>query len=108
MGEPLETAIIDGASEIAKPTLLSTLAICIVFVPVFLLQGTAKYLFSSAVAVGCSVAAGEPGAFVHAGAGAVQISDAIVRREARTVGGRFARHRQRTGPESVHWHPLRI
>jgi multidrug efflux pump subunit AcrB len=45
-GEPLEQAIIDGAAEIGKPTLLSTFAICIVFVPVFLLQGTAKYLFS--------------------------------------------------------------
>ena len=30
----------------AVPTFLSTLCICIVFVPVFLLQGTAKYLFS--------------------------------------------------------------
>ena len=32
--------------EIATPTLVSTFAICIVFVPVFLLEGTAKYLFS--------------------------------------------------------------
>ncbi len=46
LGEPLEQAIIDGASEVAIPTLLATLCICIVFVPVFLLQGTAKYLFS--------------------------------------------------------------
>jgi multidrug efflux pump subunit AcrB len=45
-GKPLEGAIVDGAAEIGTPTLLSTLAICIVFVPVFLLQGTAKYLFS--------------------------------------------------------------
>ncbi len=44
--EPLELAIINGAREIGIPTLLSTLAICIVFVPIFLLQGTAKYLFS--------------------------------------------------------------
>jgi multidrug efflux pump subunit AcrB len=36
----------DGAAEVGVPTLLATLAICIVFVPVFLLQGTAKYLFS--------------------------------------------------------------
>jgi multidrug efflux pump subunit AcrB len=35
-----------GAGEVGVPTLLSTLCICIVFVPVFLLQGTAKYLFS--------------------------------------------------------------
>ena len=45
-GEPLETAIINGAGEVGIPTLLSTLCICIVFVPIFLLQGTAKYLFS--------------------------------------------------------------
>jgi multidrug efflux pump subunit AcrB len=45
-GEPLTQAILDGCAEIGAPTLLSTLAICIVFVPVFLLQGTAKYLFS--------------------------------------------------------------
>src|SRR6266446_1541793 len=46
LGEPLETAILDGAGEVGLPTSLATLCICIVFVPVFLLQGTAKYLFS--------------------------------------------------------------
>ncbi len=46
MREPLHQSIVVGASEVAVPTLLSTLCICIVFVPVFLLQGTAKYLFS--------------------------------------------------------------
>ena len=46
MREPLQQAIVAGASEVAIPTFLSTLCICIVFVPVFLLQGTAKYLFS--------------------------------------------------------------
>ncbi len=45
-GSPLETAIIGGAGEVGLPTFLSTLCICIVFVPVFLLEGTAKYLFS--------------------------------------------------------------
>src|ERR1700734_2047757 len=45
MGEPLPTAILNGCAEIGTPTLLSTLSICIVFVPVFLLQGTSKYLF---------------------------------------------------------------
>jgi multidrug efflux pump subunit AcrB len=44
--EPLHQAIVGGASEVAIPTFLSTLCICIVFVPVFLLEGTAKYLFS--------------------------------------------------------------
>src|SRR5271170_2184613 len=46
MREPLHQSIVIGASEVAVPTFLSTLCICIVFVPVFLLQGTAKYLFS--------------------------------------------------------------
>jgi multidrug efflux pump subunit AcrB len=45
-GCPLETAIVDGAGEVGVPTMLSTLCICIVFVPIFLLEGTAKYLFS--------------------------------------------------------------
>jgi multidrug efflux pump subunit AcrB len=42
----LRDAIVYGAGEVGLPTFLSTLCICIVFVPVFLLQGTAKYLFS--------------------------------------------------------------
>src|SRR5882757_3648827 len=46
MREPLHQSIVVGANEVAIPTFLSTLCICIVFVPVFLLQGTAKYLFS--------------------------------------------------------------
>ena len=45
-GDSLQQAIIHGSGEVALPTALSTLCICIVFVPVFLLQGTAKYLFS--------------------------------------------------------------
>ena len=43
---PLTEAIVEGAAKSAFPTLLSTLSICIVFVPVFLLTGTAKYLFA--------------------------------------------------------------
>lgn len=46
LGKALEPGIIEGAAEVGTPTMLATLAICIVFVPVFLLQGTAKYLFS--------------------------------------------------------------
>jgi multidrug efflux pump subunit AcrB len=42
----LAAAIVHGCGEVGTPTVLSTLCICIVFVPVFLLQGTAKYLFS--------------------------------------------------------------
>ena len=45
-GVQLRTAILRGTAEVGLPTFLSTVCICIVFVPVFLLQGTAKYLFS--------------------------------------------------------------
>src|SRR5215470_8580931 len=46
MRKPLVRAVLDGASQIAVPTLVSTLSICIVFVPVLLLTGTAQYLFT--------------------------------------------------------------
>ncbi len=46
MGKPLVRAILDGASQIAVPTFVSTLSICIVFVPVVFLTGTAKFLFT--------------------------------------------------------------
>ncbi|WP_047243304.1 efflux RND transporter permease subunit [Chromobacterium subtsugae] len=45
MGSPLYTAILDGAGEIAIPAFVSTLCICIVFVPMFFLEGVARYLF---------------------------------------------------------------
>src|SRR2546429_3893143 len=44
-GEDVEAAILNGAREIAVPAFVSTLAICIVFVPMFLLAGIARYLF---------------------------------------------------------------
>jgi len=44
-GKTLEQAILDGAQQIAVPTFVSTLCICIVFVPMFLLTGVARYLF---------------------------------------------------------------
>ncbi len=46
MGKPLIRAILDGAQQIAVPTFVSTLSICIVFVPVVFLTGTAKFLFT--------------------------------------------------------------
>ncbi len=46
MKKPITRAILDGAQQIAVPAFVSTLAICIVFVPVLLLTGAAKYLFS--------------------------------------------------------------
>ena len=44
-GKDVEAAILDGAHQIALPALVSTLAICIVFIPMFLLAGIAKFLF---------------------------------------------------------------
>ncbi|MGF6809900.1 multidrug efflux pump subunit AcrB [Paraburkholderia sp. Clong3] len=44
-GEPLHDAILNGSGEIAVPTFVSTLSICTVFVPMFLLSGVAHYLF---------------------------------------------------------------
>jgi len=45
LGTPKRDAILKGSAEIATPTLVSTLSICIVFVPMFLLSGVARYLF---------------------------------------------------------------
>jgi multidrug efflux pump subunit AcrB len=44
-GFGLRSAILEGASQIAVPALVSTLCICIVFVPMFMLGGVARYLF---------------------------------------------------------------
>src|SRR5436305_10819797 len=46
LGKPLRLAILDGAAQIAVPAFVSTLAICIVFVPVVFLTGPAAYLFT--------------------------------------------------------------
>src|SRR5450830_1651534 len=57
-GVDLHKAILDGAGEIAIPALVSTLCICIVFVPMFFLAGVAKFLFVPlAEAVVCAMLA---------------------------------------------------
>ncbi|HTC94016.1 MAG TPA: efflux RND transporter permease subunit [Terriglobales bacterium] len=45
MGKEMKQAILDGAQQIAVPAFVSTLSICIVFVPMFFLTGVAKFLF---------------------------------------------------------------
>ncbi len=45
-GKEVYDAILEGAHQIAVPALVSTLSICIVFVPIFFLGGVAKYLFA--------------------------------------------------------------
>ena len=44
-GKEIVQSILDGSQQIAMPALVSTLSICIVFVPMFFLSGVAKYLF---------------------------------------------------------------
>ncbi len=44
-GNPLNEAILEGAAQISVPALVSTLCICIVFLPMFFLSGVARYLF---------------------------------------------------------------
>jgi CzcA family heavy metal efflux pump len=44
-GKEVEAAILDGAGQIAVPAFVSLLCICIVFIPMFLLEGVARYLF---------------------------------------------------------------
>ncbi|HUO61190.1 MAG TPA: efflux RND transporter permease subunit [Candidatus Acidoferrales bacterium] len=45
MGKEMRQAILDGAAQIAVPAFVSTLCICIVFVPMFFLTGVARFLF---------------------------------------------------------------
>src|SRR5205085_9382530 len=45
MGKDTVQAILDGAQQIAVPAFVSTLCICIVFIPMFFLSGVAKFLF---------------------------------------------------------------
>ena len=45
LGKPLEDAIVVGAGEIGVPAFVSTLVVCIVFVPMFFLSGVARFLF---------------------------------------------------------------
>jgi multidrug efflux pump subunit AcrB len=44
--KPLTRAILDSAQQVAAPAFVSTLSICIVFIPVVLLTGAAKFLFT--------------------------------------------------------------
>ncbi|MDR3386321.1 MAG: efflux RND transporter permease subunit [Rudaea sp.] len=44
-GKEVETAIMDGAAQIVIPAFVSLLCICIVFIPMFFLEGVARYLF---------------------------------------------------------------
>jgi multidrug efflux pump subunit AcrB len=45
LGKPLTVSILDGAAQISLPVIMATLAICIVFFPIVLLTGPARFLF---------------------------------------------------------------
>jgi multidrug efflux pump subunit AcrB len=45
LGEPLTVSILDGAAQISLPVIMATLAICVVFFPIVLLEGPARFLF---------------------------------------------------------------
>ena len=45
MGKPLTVSILDGAAQISLPVIMATLAICVVFFPIILLEGPARFLF---------------------------------------------------------------
>ena len=45
LGKPLTVAILDGSNEVIQPLTVATLAICVVFFPVLLLTGPARFLF---------------------------------------------------------------
>src|SRR5262247_1415884 len=85
MGKPMIQAILDGAQQIAVPAFVSTICICIVFLPMFFLTGVAKYLFVPlAMAVVVAAAAAAAFALRDAGGAAprswrpVWIAEAIV------------------------------
>ena len=75
LGTPLRQAILDGAAEVATPALVSTLSICIVFVPIFLLSGVGGFLFCAAGHGGRVRDAGELFPVAHAGADHVPVPD---------------------------------
>ena len=95
MGKPITRAILDGAQQIAVPAFVSTLAICIVFVPVVFLKGAVQFLFTPmALAV---VLAMLTSYFLIAHAGA---DDGAVSSGQRS---RTLRRRRRAGSGDVFW-----
>ena len=96
-GKELEQAILDGSAEIATPALVSTLAICIVFIPMFFLSGVARVPLRSHGGGGDLRHAGQLPAFAYSRAhhGALPAEGARRRRdqakafEPQSVGASF-------------------
>jgi multidrug efflux pump subunit AcrB len=96
MRKTLIQAILDGAEQIAVPAFVSTLCICIVFVPIFFLTGVAKYLFTPlALAVIFAMLASYllsrtvVPTFVHYLLGGHSASQTVIHGQDRTQGGFF-------------------
>ena len=87
MGKPIIKAILDGAQQIAVPAFVSTLCICIVFVPVIFLSGAARYLFTPLALAVVLAMHGVLPALAHAGAHHGPVPAA---RRSRPLSGRVA------------------
>ena len=83
-GKEIVQAILDGASQIAVPALVSTLSICIVFVPMFFLTGVPRYLFAATGGSGSVRDAGIVWAFANAGADNGAFSTVVAHRRRAT------------------------
>ncbi len=94
MRKPLVRAVLDGASQIAVPTFVSTLSICIVFVPVLLLTGTARYSVHAAGHGGGVRDARFVSAVAHAGSDHGRLSAQVGSRRLSAGGSRRSRRRQ--------------
>jgi multidrug efflux pump subunit AcrB len=89
-GVGFDDAVVQGAAGIALPTLVSTLAICVVFVSVFFLQGPAKFLFTP---LGMAVAFAMIASYVIARTLTPIIIRALLRGEQESRGGDASRGR---------------
>ena len=91
-GKPVEPAILDGAHQIATPAFVSTLCICIAFVPLFFLPGIAKFLF---VPLGEAVIFAMIFSFILSRTLVPTMAKYLLRRKGETPPtGRFARWQQ--------------
>ncbi len=85
-GNELNEAILEGAAQIAVPALVSTLCICIVFLPMFFLSGVSRYLFVPLAEAVVFAMLASLHALAYAGAHAGDVSAA----KARSPRGSFA------------------
>jgi multidrug efflux pump subunit AcrB len=90
MGKPLTVAILDAAQQIATPAIVATLAICVVFFPVILLQGPARFLF---IPIALAVVIAMIASFVLSRSLVCTLSRMMLAHESHGSPGRFNRTR---------------